>query len=405
MEELGTQQDVNCGGGDAVCVCDRCGNGELGAGTYEWPADIFGSGRLSVKLVVLALLVGSVRVRAQYPTGYQFQYEVRDAHTGDYKSQAETRDGDTVKGFYTVVEADGTKRTVEYTADHEHGFNAVVRREHGNHDPLPPQYHLVDHNAPPDASNRYNTLKSYGMKYEGPPLAQKYVPPKPPGLAYDSHKYQNKYEQPNAGAKYHQRYLVPIPHDSNYETPKYKYNFESQKSEFKYAPIQYNPYKTYDSEKTYGPGNEASKLEKQRPYGYLTEEHEYKNPRQQYKFENPNNEAQIFRPEVKKYGARIFAPQYNVKSYEVPNYVPKQEYKNPSYPTTSKYDSNTHHATKYDSNTHHATKYDSNTHHATKLAAEYYTSVRHEYSLPKYEALKPFSKYEIPNYESAVKYT
>ena len=54
---------------------------------------------------------------------------MNDPHTGDVKDQWETRDGDVVKGSYSVVEADGTKRIVDYTADKHSGFNAVVRRE------------------------------------------------------------------------------------------------------------------------------------------------------------------------------------------------------------------------------------------------------------------------------------
>ncbi|XP_019875912.1 cuticle protein 8 [Aethina tumida] len=62
-----------------------------------------------------------------YPK-YEFNYGVADAHTGDHKSQHEVRDGDVVKGSYTVAEPDGTLRTVHYTADDHNGFNAVVER-------------------------------------------------------------------------------------------------------------------------------------------------------------------------------------------------------------------------------------------------------------------------------------
>uniref|UniRef100_A0A182PIR2 Uncharacterized protein n=1 Tax=Anopheles epiroticus TaxID=199890 RepID=A0A182PIR2_9DIPT len=41
---------------------------------------------------------------------YKFEYGVKDPHTGDHKSQWEHRDGDVVKGAYTLDEADGTKR-------------------------------------------------------------------------------------------------------------------------------------------------------------------------------------------------------------------------------------------------------------------------------------------------------
>ncbi|CAG9112739.1 unnamed protein product [Plutella xylostella] len=60
---------------------------------------------------------------------YSFAYDVQDGLTGDFKSQHESRDGDVVRGSYSVVDPDGTKRTVEYTADDHNGFNAVVHKE------------------------------------------------------------------------------------------------------------------------------------------------------------------------------------------------------------------------------------------------------------------------------------
>lgn len=64
---------------------------------------------------------------------YAFEYDVQDHHTGDIKSQHESRDGDVVKGHYSLVEPDGSKRTVEYTADPHNGFNAIVHKEVGHH--------------------------------------------------------------------------------------------------------------------------------------------------------------------------------------------------------------------------------------------------------------------------------
>lgn len=65
---------------------------------------------------------------------YKFEYGVKDGHTGDHKSQWEHRDGDVVKGGYTVDEADGTKRVVEYTSDKKNGFNAIVKKiGHAHH--------------------------------------------------------------------------------------------------------------------------------------------------------------------------------------------------------------------------------------------------------------------------------
>ncbi|XP_045485691.1 cuticle protein 8-like [Pieris rapae] len=60
-----------------------------------------------------------------YPK-YEYSYSVADPHTGDDKQQQEVRDGDVVKGSYSFHEADGSIRTVEYSADDHSGFNAVV---------------------------------------------------------------------------------------------------------------------------------------------------------------------------------------------------------------------------------------------------------------------------------------
>ncbi|XP_017009363.2 larval cuticle protein A2B [Drosophila takahashii] len=60
---------------------------------------------------------------------YKFAYDVQDSLSGDSKSQVEERDGDVVRGEYSLIDSDGFKRTVQYTADPINGFNAVVNRE------------------------------------------------------------------------------------------------------------------------------------------------------------------------------------------------------------------------------------------------------------------------------------
>ncbi|XP_059614566.1 larval cuticle protein A3A-like [Phlebotomus argentipes] len=60
---------------------------------------------------------------------YSYSYDIQDALTGDSKNQQESRSGDVVQGSYSLVEPDGTRRIVEYTADPVNGFNAVVHRE------------------------------------------------------------------------------------------------------------------------------------------------------------------------------------------------------------------------------------------------------------------------------------
>lgn len=63
-----------------------------------------------------------------YPQ-YTYAYNVNDAITGDSKAQEETREGDVVKGFYSLIEPDGSRRIVNYYADPINGFNAVVSKD------------------------------------------------------------------------------------------------------------------------------------------------------------------------------------------------------------------------------------------------------------------------------------
>lgn len=76
--------------------------------------------------LILEFLIRHLSIQA-HPK-YAYKYGVNDYHTGDVKSQHETRDGDVVKGSYSLVEPDGSVRTVDYTADKHNGFNAVVHR-------------------------------------------------------------------------------------------------------------------------------------------------------------------------------------------------------------------------------------------------------------------------------------
>lgn len=60
---------------------------------------------------------------------YSYAYDIQDGITGDSKNQQESRSGDVVQGSYSLNDPDGTRRTVEYTADPVNGFNAVVHKE------------------------------------------------------------------------------------------------------------------------------------------------------------------------------------------------------------------------------------------------------------------------------------
>ncbi|KAK5646878.1 hypothetical protein RI129_005342 [Pyrocoelia pectoralis] len=57
---------------------------------------------------------------------YSYSYGVEDPKTGNSHSRHEARNGNSVSGEYTVLEADGSVRIVRYTADPETGFHASV---------------------------------------------------------------------------------------------------------------------------------------------------------------------------------------------------------------------------------------------------------------------------------------
>ncbi|KAH9634702.1 hypothetical protein HF086_015575 [Spodoptera exigua] len=85
---------------------------------------------MASKFVIVALLVAAAQGSAIHGADYtSFSYGVSDPHTGDVKSQHETRVGDSVVGQYSLLDSDGTKRTVDYAADAHSGFNAVVRKD------------------------------------------------------------------------------------------------------------------------------------------------------------------------------------------------------------------------------------------------------------------------------------
>lgn len=87
---------------------------------------------------------------------YHFQYAVHDPVTGDEKSQNEVGDGHgSVKGSYSLVEADGSTRVVEYTADDVHGFRAEVKRI----EPL--VKHRQQHGGKPSAAIADAEIPSY----------------------------------------------------------------------------------------------------------------------------------------------------------------------------------------------------------------------------------------------------
>lgn len=60
---------------------------------------------------------------------YQFGFDVKDDEFTNYQNRKESREGNVIKGSYSVVDSDGFIRTVSYTADPKEGFKAEVVRE------------------------------------------------------------------------------------------------------------------------------------------------------------------------------------------------------------------------------------------------------------------------------------
>ncbi|XP_044735548.1 uncharacterized protein LOC123297819 [Chrysoperla carnea] len=152
------------------------------------------------------------------PAKYAFEYSVHDPHTGDIKSQKETRDGDSVKGYYTLVEADGRHRTVQYTADKHNGFNAVVTYD-GK------QQH-------PSGGNLHHHHQQH---YSGVSV-QKYIQPVAPVVPVQKYEVPvvQKYEVPI------QKYAeVPVQHYAAAPVQKYE---ESPVHSYASAPVAVQKY-------------------------------------------------------------------------------------------------------------------------------------------------------------------
>ncbi|XP_045471661.1 uncharacterized protein LOC123678583 [Harmonia axyridis] len=111
-------------------------------------------------------------------TDYSFSYGVKDPHTGDVKNQWEEKKDNVIRGEYSLLEADGSTRTVQYTADDKNGFNAVVKYDQHSVHPITESKGAVSHNnvhlnPGKESAVAYST---YANKVEGSnPLGQSEV--------------------------------------------------------------------------------------------------------------------------------------------------------------------------------------------------------------------------------------
>lgn len=136
-------------------------------------------------LAASPVLVKKYEEEESAPAQYIFEYSVQDDHTGDVKSQMESRNGDRVEGHYSLVDADGYRRIVHYTADKHNGFQARVEREQikGYVAPAAP-VKVVSHQAPIQQINYAAPAIHYAQpqpalqaaKYVAPRLNVNYAP-------------------------------------------------------------------------------------------------------------------------------------------------------------------------------------------------------------------------------------
>ncbi|XP_033213066.1 uncharacterized protein LOC117170475 [Belonocnema kinseyi] len=137
------------------------------AGYLEAPAPLGYAPVGYAQPIAKAVVAKTVDTEFDHHPQYSYAYDVQDGLTGDSKGQHETRDGDLVQGSYNFLEADGTRRIVDYTADSVNGFNAVVRKE-----PAAVAVKAVAH-APIVAAPQYAQY----AQYEHAPVAKSFIQP------------------------------------------------------------------------------------------------------------------------------------------------------------------------------------------------------------------------------------
>ena len=69
-----------------------------------------------VKQIVQPAILKKVEYEHEAPASYDFEYSVHDDHTGDVKEHHETAKDGSVEGYYSLIDADGYRRIVHYTA-------------------------------------------------------------------------------------------------------------------------------------------------------------------------------------------------------------------------------------------------------------------------------------------------
>ncbi|XP_041976746.1 uncharacterized protein LOC121731405 [Aricia agestis] len=110
------------------------------------------------------------QVNQEHPS-YSFGYGVADTHTGDIKTVWEAKEGDSVKGHYSVVEPDGSMRSVEYSTGPKSGFSAMVNNEDIQIPNVPVSSDAMEEKALRDYGRQYDY--SEDQNYEPPSMRER----------------------------------------------------------------------------------------------------------------------------------------------------------------------------------------------------------------------------------------
>lgn len=171
-----------------------------------------------------------VNLSFQSEPNYHFNYGVKDLHTGDLKSQWEHREGDVVKGSYSLMEPDGSIRTVDYTADSHNGFNAVVSKSGHNVHPI----HKQQHHAPPPPP-----LYKQPLSLQLEPASYKQRAP----LLLQPHRYeQQTYVSATSPPPVYKQQLLLASPPSKYPPPLYRSYYGKSPSLATAAAVNYMAY-------------------------------------------------------------------------------------------------------------------------------------------------------------------
>ncbi|KAL0840204.1 hypothetical protein ABMA28_015493 [Loxostege sticticalis] len=301
------------------------------------------------------------RTASKENPSYSFSYGVADTKTGDIKTVWEAKDGDTVKGHYSVVEPDGSVRTVEYSAGPDTGFRAVVNN--GDVDVTESSRSLTE-DAEDKAMRDYERYYDYSDDPESdyfPKSERKRTRPHFDSFRDYSSRKRPNYPQDLEPSEYTHSYSIKHPYDDaeshvgfnvdpNCKTKKKKENNEhmytsildSEVSKQKYPSFSSSSYKenfekyeNFDFEKPYPYkyGYKGSKLEDNvKPASSM--KHSFPTlpdapiPEKFYPEDIPSRPKKKFKP-----------PKYPELSDDLDDYilVPKKKYKKPMKDVPNEY--------------------------------------------------------------------